>query len=223
MNEGNIDMEEKRTLEQQRERTRERQQERERTTDGASGQVLMKVSPDVDAKYEKILRQPRSRKFTKALQEADLLTADDEALIERMKEVIEEETGEIVEEDYVFDASEIDAFRQSMIETCEKSISAELEKEAQRMGEMIEAEKKPVRLISTCAISGCVVHSFLPNGAIETHYTPAMVSQQDFAFQKATEILLAQNEWTSVEVFTRKLVHRNNRGDVIKIYNLSEE
>ena len=183
----------------------------------------VQIAPETEAKYEKLLRQPRSRKFMKALKDADILTENDEALIERMKEVIEEETGEPVDDNYVFSTQEIDAFRQSVIETCEKSIANELEKEAQRIGELIEAEKKPVRLISPCAITGCVVHSFLPNGQIETHYTPLQVATQDEAFIRASEIVLADTKWTSVEIFTRKLVHRNERGDVIKIYNLFEE
>ena len=203
-----------------RQKEAEQQKQKEKKTEIPQAIVVMK--PDEEAKYLKLLRQPRSRKFMKSLKDVDILSEDDEALIERLRQTIEEETGEPVPPDYVFGTQELDAFRQSIEEQIATNIKEEIEREAKRMGDIIEANKKPSLIISPCAIPGCIVHSLFPDGRINYHYTPTHVSMQDSAFRKASEIVTRHSGWTSIEIFPLKLVHRGSSGDVIKIYNLEE-
>lgn len=203
-----------------RQKEAEQQKQKEKKTEKPQAIVVMK--PDEEAKYIKLLRQPRSRKFMKSLKDVDILSEDDEALIERLRQTIEEETGTPVPPDYVFGTQELDAFRQSVEAQIAKNVKEEIEREAKRMGDIIEANKKPSLIISPCAIKGCIVHSLFPDGSINTHYPPVNVAMQDFPFRKAAEIVTSRSEWTSVEIFPTKLVHRGGSGDVIKIYNLEE-
>ena len=183
-----------------------------------------KMSPGKEQKFDKLMRQPRSRKYIKAIKDMDILTEDDEAVMQRMREALEEETGEEVDQDYTFDSAEMEAFRQKILENARKSIAEELEKEAKRMEAVLEEKKKPQFILGPCAITGCIVHTLYSlKGEICQHYTPMDVAKEEEVFKKATKLITGRREYSSVEVYNNKMIHRDGAGNTIEIYSLDEE
>lgn len=165
--------------------------------------------PDI---LDKILRRPRSRKYMKALKNADFLSAEDEMIIEQLKK------GADSSEDMTFQPEDIEAFKKLISDT----IAEEIEREAR----IQELNSRLRDILSPCGLPDCVMHSILPSGEIRQHYTIQEVRAMDAVNQKAFEIVSKYGgfeHWSCVEVYRNRLVHRTSGGDTIKIYQIEEK
>lgn len=161
---------------------------------------------------DKILRRPRSRKYMKALKNADFLSAEDEMIIEQLKKNANSA------EDMTFQPEDIETFKKLISDT----IAEEIEREAR----IKELNSKLRDILSPCGLPDCVMHSILPSGEIRQHYTIEEVRAMDAVNQKAFEIVSAYGgfeHWSCVEVYRNRLVHRTAGGDTIKIYEIDEK
>lgn len=109
---------------------------------------------DTDASEES-LRRPRSQTYMDAINMIDMLSSNDEDIIERLKERVDEE---LLEEFEGMSTEEI-------LEEIRLSIQEELETKE------IPEENNLEGVISKCYIGGCYVHSISPDGNIIEHYT----------------------------------------------------
>lgn len=104
---------------------------------------------------EESLRRPRSQTYIEAVQILDMLSSTDEEIIEKLREVIDEDS--MAE----FEGMSIE----EIIEEIRMSVQEEL------ASRIIEDDNTIHGIISKCYISGCYVHSITSTGAIMDHYT----------------------------------------------------
>lgn len=112
-----------------------------------------------DSHYDEFMRKPRSQTYIEAMQLVDMLSSTDEAVIERLKELVDEET--------------VEEFRQMTPEEIleELRLSFEEEFEAAKL-ELKEAPIPPVPtlVVCECYIDGCDIHAIDGHGNILEHY-----------------------------------------------------
>ena len=161
-----------------------------------------------EKEFNKMLRRPRTRKFSKAVKNIDTPSLQDEALMERMKQ----EMNASADEDYSFTPEDMESFRQQM----EEQIAEEIAREEERRNSIMQD------IISRCGLTGCVIHSISPQGKVIAHYSERQTEGMDAQHKRAKEIVESVEPWTYVEIYPKKLVHRNEAGDTIKIYDVEE-
>ena len=139
--------------------TNEDTAEKSNTSGGSSGGYGGKTAfhfeaSDSDASEES-LRRPRSQTYMDAINLIDMLSSNDEEIIERLKERVDED---VLEE---FEGMSVE----EILEEIRLSIQEELETKE------IPEENNLEGVISKCYIGGCYVHSISPDGNIIEHYT----------------------------------------------------
>lgn len=183
----------------------------------------------LEKEFDKMIRQPRSRKFSNAIKNVDIPSMEDEALMSRLKEA----HGIVQEEDVVFTPEDMESFRRRVQEDTREAINKELEKqkrleeelEAKREQEALELERifSLEEIVAKCSVAGCKIHSITSSGDIKEHMTLSRIRKLGPKYTKAQEILDSQAGWTYVEIYGCKLVHRTEKGDFIKSYPMLEE
>lgn len=106
----------------------------------------------------KRLKLPRSSNYIEAVQAADLLTANDEAIIAKLKENMDE--------DAVEELAEMSA--EELAEELMRSVREELETALEEMREA--ADNTLLGVLSKCYIGGCDVHAISCEGCILNHF-----------------------------------------------------
>ncbi len=168
-----------------------------------------KASASKDPEVLKILKKPRTKKFMKALKMADILSANDERLIEEIKK----DKGVSPDSDIMITEDDMELFRKKVQDT----IAEEYKREE-------KIRNTYLGTISTCAIPGCVVHSLDPKTwDINEHYSynSAVAISKDM--KMATDMIVSINDWNYVEIYGGYLIQRNANGDVIKTVEREDE
>ncbi len=171
---------------------------------------------DQEDVIDKILRQPRSKKYMKAMKDIDIPSLTDIEIIERMKkryenQGVELEVNEIKQED-------IKEFAKRCLEEVKNEIQKEKEEEEHRLR---EAEEHILLMtLSLCAIQGCMIHAIDKYGNIIEHYRSidGLPKQADLGYQ-----LLINKRAACVEVYKRRLVLIGQGGEVLEVRRLSDD
>ena len=175
-------------------------------------------APDLEKELNKLLRKPRSRRFSKAVREADVPSVDDQALMERLKQ----ERGIAAEEEVVFTPQDMEAFRQEIAQKVAEDIAREEAEERRMEEERLNCVLEDI--VCKCGLSGYYMHSITQEGRIRHHYLPEQYNSLAEKYQLAATIIENHyvDQWTYVEVYGRRLVHRNNNGDTLGVYPVEE-
>ena len=200
----------------------------QQTSSGGSGGIKMvfkeRVAEDSGLKeIYKILRRPRSRKYMKAMATMDVLSAGDEAIIAELKK----RAGLEEDADAVFTPDDIESFKNSIAQMIAEEIRKE-EEAIRKAKEAAETEKRRntlLDIISPCGLRDCIIHRIDKCGNILRHYTPSEVEGLDDVYKKTRDIVMDYggfSNWSCVEIYGGRLVHRNQRGDTIKIYEIKD-
>lgn len=171
---------------------------------------------------DKILRRPRSRKYMKAIKLLDSLSEGDEMIIAELKK----EAGADETDDLVFTPEDIEAFKQRMQDIIQEEIRKEEEKRRIEEEKRRIAEDKLQDTMAPCCIQGCQVHSLSPSGNIIDHYPSQAVDRMDYKHRFARDLVIKYGgtaNFSFVEIYKYRLAHRNNGGDIIKIYHIDDE
>ena len=122
---------------------------------------------------------------------------------------LKKEAGIAEEDELTFTPEDIEAFRKRV---------------SQQVQDIIEAENSEVqRIVALCGIQGCQIHTITPEGEVIEHFTEYDVNQMAGVFQFARDIIMKYggwDKWSCVEMYKYRLAHRNEKGDIIKIYRL---
>lgn len=172
------------------------------------------VMADQDDMIDKLLRQPRSKKYMKAMKEIDLPSLTDLEIMERMKNKSEQRGEELVEADITHEDIEEFARR------CLEEVKADIIKEKQEEERRLQEENILLMILSGCAIEGCVIHAIDHRGEILEHYRSVdqLSKQGKLGYQ-----MYMEKNCSCVEVYQRRLVAIGNGGNVIEIRRLSDE
>ena len=199
-------------MQQMREQQREQMQEQKK--EKASGFMVQKENM-LQKKTEKRLRTPRTRKFMKALKQADLPSLEDEVILERLRQeaVKNGEVSQEEAEELVFQPAEIEEFRKKV----EENVAAIIEKELK-----LEKWRKEDLILSPCGIEGCKIHSLNSNGNIVRHFSDVEYERMSGYQKQAADIVLNYSKWSYVEMDAGVITHFSEEGDVIKVYNYDE-
>lgn len=134
--------------------------EREQTREFGSGGGDFSFDINIKKTADDIYRTPRSQAYLDIVTSLDLLSATDEEIIEKLREVVDEDTLEEFSEMSV----------EELLEELRLSFEEEMLSRELEMKDFPEPEIL-LSVISKCYISGCDVHSIDHTGNILTHYT----------------------------------------------------
>ncbi len=165
---------------EQRYRTQEQQQEQVSTAAPREG---FNFSFKKEDETDKELRKPRSRAYMEIFAAADMLSAADEEIIERLKAGMDEETAE--------EFSEMSA--EELAEEIRQSFTEEFAAINQ------ELKSRLLGVLSTCYISGCDCHAISPEGRILEHFKFNAPLPQ--GLEKGRRLLKQYPDCTCVEVY----------------------
>lgn len=198
----------------------------QQTSSGGAGgtKMVFKEQTAEDTKSKeiyKILKRPRSRKYMKAMATMDILSAGDEAIIAELKK----RNGIEADADAVFTPDDIESFKNSIAEI----IAEEIRKEEEAIRKAEEAERRRntlLDIISPCGLEDCIIHRIDKYGNVLRHYTPSEVEGLDERYKRTRDIVMTYGgfaNWSFVEIYGGRLVHRSMAGDTIKIYEIEGE
>lgn len=171
--------------------------------------------------FDKMLRRPRSRKYMKAIKLLDSLSEGDEMIIAEMKK----EAGADENDELVFTPEDIEVFKQRIQETIEEEIRKEEEKRRIEEEKRRMEEDKLRDTLAPCYISGCQIHSITPAGEILEHYKIGKMAMMEMQYRFAKDLIMEHggtSNYSFVEIYKYRLVHRNSKGDTIKIYRIDD-
>ncbi len=180
-----------------------------RTAEQRQAQKQLQYSPkkefafqfSEDQEVEKVLRQPRTRAYMEVFDAVDMLSAEDEAVIERLKAKMDQETMEEFSE---MSAEEL----LSEIKDCFEEEFLELE---------IDVKSVLLGVLAKCYITGCDCHAITPNGDILAHFQQGGELPEDL--KKGRTVLRKYPECQCVEVYTDCCRVIDPDGTVTKIRN----
>ena len=166
-----------------------------------------------DADILKILKRPRSKKYMKALKLLDIISENDKRIIAEMKK----EAGLSEDADVTYTEEDMEAFRARVRGIIEEEIKKEEE-------ELKKRELKKLQLLNMtyayCYIAGCVAHTITKTGLILKHYNKSEISELPPEQKFAASLIKGESD--IAEIRDGYIVHRNGRGDVIKMYNIED-
>ena len=201
----------------------QREQVREQKQEQSLSDSAMSKENTLNKATEKHLRTPRTRRFIKALKQADLPSLEDEKVLERLRQeaVKNGEVSEEEVEELVFTPVEIEEFRKKV----EVNVAAIIEKELQQEHERIQREKwkKEDMILAPCGIDGCKVHSLNSHGNIVKHFSNAEYKAMSGYQKRAADIVVKYQGWSYVEMNAGVITHYSEFGDVIKIITYDAE
>ncbi len=148
-----------------------------------------------DAEFRKMVRRPRKRKVMKGLMLIDVLSAEDEQTIERIKQESQAKGKPI----------NMEAVKEMNVEDILKEINS------QYMNfDSLKA------IISPCGLPNHWIHTISKQGEVHEHYKSGDDMDEDM--RRAGEIVSACENWTCVEIYDGFMIHLTEAGDIIKIY-----
>lgn len=175
------------------------------------------MDEEAEKAFDKMIRRPRSRKYMKALKMLDIISQGDEMIIAELKK----EAGGSEEDELIFTPEDINDFKQRIQQIIEEEIRQEAEKLRS--------------IIVPCYVQDDHVHlliheSVLPDNCKASDFdnveNVGKVESMGKQYKFANDLIMKlgdKGKWTFVELYKYRLVHRNDKGDVIKIYRLDEE
>ena len=146
------------------------------------------------------LRMPRSLNYIEAVKAADLLTANDEAIIAKLKERMDE--------DAVEELSEMTA--EELAEELMRSIREEL---ADTLSELKEC--RLIGVLTECYISGCDVHAIDNEGRILNHFRKGCPMPD--GLEAGRKVFYQNKHCASVEVYTNYCLVIGEDGSVTQV------
>ena len=146
------------------------------------------------------LKLPRSSNYIEAIKAADLLTANDEAIIAKLKENMDE--------DAVEELSEMTA--EELAEELMRSIREEL---ADTLKELKEC--RLLGVLSQCYIEGCDVHAINNEGEILDHFRKDLPLPD--GLEAGRKVFKKHRNCASVEVYTNYCLVVDNDGSVTQV------
>ncbi len=199
----------------QRQENREKQSKEQEGSVKAAGTAYSKA--DHEDLVDKILRQPRSKKYMKALKDIDVPSLTDLEIIERMKKRCEQRGEEFSEESV--SQEDIEAFARRCLEEVKAEIQKEKEEEERRLREL-EEENILLMTLSQCYIAGCIIHAIDSNGDVIQHYNSlsGLPKQGQLGYHMFHEL-----NCSCVEVYMRRLVAIGSSGNVIEIRRIKDD
>lgn len=148
----------------------------------------------------KKLKMPRSMNYIEAVQAADLLSANDEAIIAKLKEKMDE--------DAVDELSEMSA--EELAKELMRSIREEL---SDTLNEMKEC--RLLGVLAKCYIDGCDVHAITSEGEILEHFHEGIPLPN--GLDPGRRVFHQHPKCASVEVYTNYCLVVNNDGSVTQV------
>ena len=148
----------------------------------------------------KKLKMPRSMNYVEAVQAADLLTANDEAIIAKLKDNMDEEAVE--------ELSEMTA--EELAEELMRSIREEL---ADSLKEM--KDTRLLGVLTQCFIPGCDVHAISSEGEIINHFNENLPLPD--GLEPGRKAYHQYPDCASVEVYSSFCLVINNDGSVTQV------
>lgn len=133
---------------------------------------------------EKELRKPRSTAYMEVISAVDMLSADDEEIIGKLKESMDEDTAEDFSQ--MTDEELLEEIRQSFLEEF-SSIGTGL-------------KDILIGVLSRCYIGGCDCHAISPEGKVMEHFRDNMPLPN--GLQKGRALLKKYPDCKCVEVYT---------------------
>lgn len=205
---------------QTRQMTSSQTQVRTETGSKLQFRAVTETNEELNAIY-KILKRPRSRKYMKAMATMDTLSQGDEAIIAELKK----RAGAEADEQMVFTPEDMEAFKKSI----ESMIEEEIRKEEEALRLLAEKERRRntlVDIISPCGLPDCVIHRINKAGDVLKHYAESDLPSLPEVYRVTRDIVMEYggfSNWSCVEIYEGRLVHRTAKGDTIKIYELEDE
>lgn len=154
---------------------------------GGSGEFKFHFSDD--AHYDEFMRRPRSQAYLEAMQLIDMMSADDEAIIERLAELVDEDT--------------LEEFREMTPEEILEELRLSFEEEfaaASLEFKDTPLPPAPEAVITKCFIDGCDVHAIDGMGNIIRHYRKGETVKKEI--QRGRVLYFANPGCQCVEVYT---------------------
>ena len=148
----------------------------------------------------KQLKMPRSLNYIEAVQAADLLSANDEAIIAKLKERMDA--------DSVDELSEMTA--EELAEELMRSLREEL---ADTLSELKEC--RLLGVLSKCYIDGCDVHAISQEGEIIDHFKVGVPLPD--GLEAGRKVFNQYPKCANIEVYTNYCLVINNDGSVTQV------
>ena len=148
----------------------------------------------------KKLKIPRSTNYIEAVKAADLLTANDEAIIAKLKENMDEDAVEELSE-------------MSAEELAEELMCTMRDEFAETMKELKEC--RLVGVLAKCYITGCDVHAITEDGRILDHFS--VMSRLPDGLEAGRKVFHRFSDCASVEVYTGYCLVVNDDGSVTQV------
>ena len=172
------------------------EQERQSSVELTTVKLSSNAGPK-DAELRKMVRRPRKRKSMKALKLLDVLSTEDEQLIERMR----------AEASSKGKGLDMEMLKEMSVEDILKEINSQyMNFDSLRI------------IISPCGLPNCWIHSISKSGEVKEHYKDINDARVDEEMRKAGEIVSKSDNWTCVEIYDNFMIHLTEGGDIIKIY-----
>lgn len=146
------------------------------------------------------LKLPRSTNYIEAVKAADLLTANDEAIIAKLKENMDE--------DAVEELSEMTA--EELAEELMRSIREELSDTLKELKEC-----RLLGVLAQCYIDGCDVHAINNEGEILDHFKKGIPLPD--GLEAGRRVFHQHKKCASVEVYTNYCLVINQDGSVTQV------
>ena len=145
----------KKNMQYQHQEMKEKQKENTFSSTGENVQFSFDLKQSQNEQL--FMRSPRSQAYMDIIASIDLLSATDEAIMEKLKEVVDEDTLE--------EFSEMTT--EELLEELRLSFEDEM---AQKEMKLEECQDMLFGVISKCYITGCYVHAIDRKGNILEHY-----------------------------------------------------
>lgn len=152
-------------------------------------------------KLDMELRKPRSRAYMEIFDAIDMLSANDEEIIAKLKESMDEDTFE--------------EFSEMSAEELMEEIMCSFQEEFNEIKE--ELRNVMLGVISECGIKGCDCHAITPDGEILKHFS--VYESMPDGWEKGRIVFKRYPKCQCVEIYTDYCIVVNKDATVIKIYN----
>jgi hypothetical protein len=151
--------------------------------------------------YEEFMRRPRSQTYIEAIQMIDMLSSNDEQIMEKLRELVDEDTFE--------------EFSEMSMEEILEEIKRSFEEEfaaAELEFKDVPVPPRPQAVICKCYIDGCDVHAIDGFGNILEHYRKG--APLDDRLTRGREIYYLNPFCSFVEVYPESCRVVNEDGSV---------
>ena len=151
--------------------------------------------------YEEFMRRPRSQTYIEAIQMIDMLSSNDEQIMEKLRELVDEDTFE------EFSEMSMEEILEEIKQSFEEEFAA-----AELEFKDVPVPPRPQAVICKCYIDGCDVHAIDGFGNILEHYRKG--APLDDRLTRGREIYYLNPFCSFVEVYPESCRVVNEDGSV---------